>query len=445
MIRKFGDRSHLVFWLGFLIPFHGLSIEYGVLITWAKLIFPIGTIYLVLSYLIRPHTKRFLPEKLYLYSFWIYAIIITTVSSLVNENTNYINNADALSIFQSLLRVPVQFIHFVIGWGLFIIGFYIVVNKDNVFSLIKGYVYGNLINIFFMAYQLIAYYLSLPWLKGYWVMRVEEYNTSWIRMSNIMNIGGINIPRLNGLGGEPKYVGISIAIALFIVLTFFLSQGNKSIFKHTRVYITILTIGLLLTFSVGGLLAILVGLVYLLYSGTRLMRFFKGAKNRYVFMALSVFILIFIIARSSVYTTLYNDYLKVKLNTVEGKGGLASYNDFLLLNILLDSPGDFIFGQGIGYIYTNFGTESESNNALAYVTPRLLLEVGILGIILISIYFLRLARALSLKKMYLESNIILGSFIILMTSGHYIGIYGVMFISGALASSLQQIQLTTSK
>ena len=129
---------------------------------------------------------------------------------------------------------------------------------------------------------------------------------------------------------------------------------------------------------------------------------------------------------------LYKSYILPKLNTVEGKGGLAGYSDFILFNSFLDTPLNFFLGQGIGNIFT-----SDQGNALAYTSARLLSEVGLFGLVILTLFFIKLLKYFNKQGLVLEAQIMGASLLSLFLSGHYIGIYGTMLFTGAMTGALR--------
>jgi len=431
-----GKRARFLYWAAFLIPLQSVSFEWLTLFTWAKLIFPISIIIFLLHPFYRSNEPSFIPGKYLLVCFLLYVGVLTFGWMVYDYTCGFryeFARTMGAGIAQSTFRYPIQLAHFFFIWGLLLTGIWFGHNSDDVVATIRGYIAGNLFNVITGLYQVAAYYLSLPWFRGGWIMRAPQYNPD-VFQTYIVQLGGIVVPRLSGLGGEPKYAGINFVLALFLVLCWQSFLQGLPRMKHWRRDTLLLILGIFMTFSVGAWFAIILCFTYLFFASitTGRVKSFGVLGFGIVFISISLLLI-----GEATLTNLFEIYISPKINLEEGRGGLASYLDTSLMYFFLENPFGLLVGNGAGgaeYALQSVDSwflRGRFSVAPAYTLTRLIGDVGIVGILMLIALFMKWERFLFKHKFTAYGHIVTGGFLLIMF-GHYTGLYGILLVIGAI-------------
>ena len=310
LLSKINNRSELLFWFSFLIPLISISFETIVLLYWAKVMFPIVMIVYFVQKFFGNQYKISSKDFNYLSYFFIYSFSVG-IFLLLNDSLFIFDNLNTL--LQSSSRYIISFTLFVFVYGLIFIGLWFCRNLSDYSNLIKGFIYGNVLNLFLMLYQFIAFYAKIPWLKGFWIMRLPEHigNSSL----SFISLSGLSIPRLSGFGGEPKHAGTNLCIALFllVIIRFY----PISIFSPNRLkfLIAVTSLGIIMTFSVSAYIGLLIITTYYLL----ILQQYGKSKIKGILKIMFATFLLMSFFNLSIITEIFNSYIFPKFNLEEGK------------------------------------------------------------------------------------------------------------------------------
>jgi len=132
---------------------------------------------------------------------------------------------------------------------------------------------------------------------------------------------------------------------------------------------------------------------------------------------------------------LYDSYASIKLSDQ----AVARYTDYAVIDMLVEEPARLLVGQGAGGserlspvpLYSL--VEGDALGGTVYTFTKILSETGMIGSILISIAFFWWAVSLFRAGIPEYGHFVLGGFLMMML-GHNVGLYGFLFISGAMIS-----------
>lgn len=261
---------------------------------------------------------------------------------------------------------------------IYLIAFLLPWTFGNKYKFFEYSIIGYLSGIFFQSiasyYQLLSHFLGLP---------IWDYTSG----SQQVILGFL---RLNGLSGEPRHLGIYLAVGVALVLfakpflKFYLSEAK------IKILLTILLINIILTFSTSGILLFTIFATFYLLTNLlnikRLIIWFFAIATIFPFITSSQ------IYQDRISSRLVSDYI-----------ARSEYSSFSVFELIKDDPTFLISGTGTGLspfflrktdlykrAYTNstdieFSSIRESNGILIYVA-----EFGYLGIIILFFVFILL-------------------------------------------------------
>lgn len=377
--------KRFLYLLAFLIPLMSLSVNVGVLLTWQRLIFPIAIFALVLgkySLCVEMPAMRFLKI---LIGYIIILTVFLAVLDYMNGRWYVLGRTLGWGLAQSTYRYWIQ-LGTVIGiWGVAFIPVWFVHSKDDLKAVMNGYISGNLFSVLLGFYQITALRWGLPGSDFNWFIGAERGAFQDYGASNWL---GTEVYRLSGLGGEPKHIGSFILSALILILALELFAPEEFGVHHAVAKISILTLGMVLTFSSG---TWTVSLIILLLLFTWAILKGRGSSILYI----SVFGLFI----ASAFLLLGGESLQNIVNYRVGNrlsGGVASFaqyepKDGAFIYFAQENPNQIILGAGAGgldfrlipYVYElnpNF-LQKGGTTTPAYFFTRFLGEFGIVGLL----------------------------------------------------------------
>jgi len=396
-------NDKFLYMAAFLIPLQGLAIDFFVMLSWYKLIFIIGLFGLLMRYLITRQQVKIIRIpgidifKLYL----IYIFLLTGIWWYIDSIKCFSEAGKILGWgnAQTIYRYPTQLISYIFVWGLVIIGILFTKSSKDTEAVINGYIAGNIFSIVAGFYQMIALSSGLPWFRD---LDYGGFLTKNLVSNTLMP--NLNLPfnfyRLYGFGGEPKHTASFAVIAYVLILTFLSFPSNLKINKsRLKLKLIIIVLGIIATASTGGWIALGLTSIYfivkVLHSKSR--KKFSGI----IIVAIVLILLIGVLGFQTV-SDLYKNKILMRFSNFETlvrnepKDGAFIYYAY-------DNPETLFFGHGAGgidffiipYTIPSF-LEYGCTITPAYLPTRLLGDVGLVGIILLFVLWLK--WVLFLKK-----------------------------------------------
>lgn len=395
---------------GFLIPMMSIQLSLGINILFLTLVGPLSLI-LVLS----SPRKNKRPVRVSAYSrFVTYVVVVSMIWMLLDYIVlhRYAQSEIlGLAIAQTKLKLPVQLLGFLCQLSAFWIVPMRARSISDISSATNGFVFGCLSSVS------IGLLLSVTTGIGV-IGRPSGAN---------FQIDGGAVSRIGGLSGEPKHLGAMLVIALtFCVSKYAYSRHLKNRTRQLT-SITVLAIGLFLTYSTSAWLGFAVALVLLVSIGVWTSEQ-KSTSKRRQYLAIIVVLLVGIGSQANFISNMVQTRITKRVLDKE-TSELEESKDNLVWDIYSDRPFFALIGFGMG------GTDFE---ALPYFlndpkyaahhqygrppTPatngmRLLGDIGIIGLLLLSLAILEIS-----KKLRVAGNHVLAMFGIS-------GLAGLMFVS----------------
>jgi len=378
----------------FLIPLQALSVDFLATFSWYKLIFPIGLIAILISYLATKQQIRTIkvPGINIFVLYFVYIILLTGIWWWMDSINCYSDMGVSLGWgpAQSTYRYPVQLISYIFVWGLVLTGIWFTRSFKDLESLINGYIAGNIFSIVFGFYQMLAIPLGLPWFYNI------EYNKFLTEgLANRVLLSNLGLPfkfyRLYGLGGEPKHTA-SFAVIAFALLLSYLLFPKKIKINRPGLKLAIIVLGILATASTGGWIAL--GLISVYFA----ILIILTRPKKILLYLIPIVIIFFVIVGIFGSQVIVNIFEQRFLSRVSNLDNLIKNEpkDGALIRYAQEYPENQFFGHGAGGIdfwiipYTNPIFLSYGGTITpAYLPTRLLGDVGLVGILFIFILWLR--------------------------------------------------------
>lgn len=245
---------HAVMWAcGFLAPLGGLSVAAGVNWTWPKMIPLIIGVELTLRGGWR--RLRAFPGIAVLGAYLGYVGLVTVVLGLGDSETAWrIENARSLGWgpAQTTYRQVIQYAVAVSLWSVPALVFAASRDEHAADAAIRGFLYGAVLSVLVGFYQVFAQVAGLPWLDPGELSELASGNLGLRdRLQEFAVSADRSVVRLYGLGGEPKHTA---AASLIAVAVLFVKPSLMP--RRSLAALAILLVGILLTFSTSGWLAL---------------------------------------------------------------------------------------------------------------------------------------------------------------------------------------------
>jgi hypothetical protein len=300
---------------------------------------------------------------------------------------------------QTIYRYPIQLVTFVWVWGLSLVGLWYVDTEKTLNYVINGYITGNLISISVGIYQVLSSYYNLPWVSGLNYTRFLTADLAERSMVVVKSLS-LSLPRLYGLGGEPKHTASFAAIALVLMLSLFL-DGKTSIVPRIRLKFVIILVGMIATASSGAWIGLVVIVVYYLIVSV-------SVNPRFVIVIASVVSIVLLsivgIIGFEAAMTIYDQRVISRIVDINSLM-LFEPKDAAFILYARDNINTLIFGHGTGGIdfrlvpYTlPIFLEYKSTLTPAYLLTRMLAEIGIVGIFLFALVWFQWLKLLRQGK-----------------------------------------------
>lgn len=232
------DYGKFMFLGAFILNYHAIGLDIGVLLTLDKVFAWIGVFILLSMGMALPHRGWF-----YAYSVMIgYMTLITAfmlVTGSLDSQIAYVHSM-GWGMGQSMLLLPVQFVSQVTVWSILIIG-YALGRREQV---VNGFIWGAVCNAIIGFYQVLAAIKGLPWLPRDVLTKLSGDNAGQFQIRKT------DLFRLSGLAGEPKHAAACFVVAIVLLLCLPI-EGKK--WKTS-----VLSLALVATLSTSGWIAFVV-------------------------------------------------------------------------------------------------------------------------------------------------------------------------------------------
>jgi len=436
-------RARFLYWAAFLIPLNSVSLEWLSLWTWAKLVFLIGAIGWVLHahrWVLRGrgraprradlrvgvfglgHFRLFLAYSLLLTIGWMFYDYAVGLRFSSAESLGW-------GVAQSTMRYPVQLFSFFTQWGLVLIGIWFTKAPGDLAAAIRGFVHGNLVNAVTGLYQIGAISLGLPWLRGHWILRTPAFNPSVTAEAGAF-LGGMTIPRLSGLGGEPKHAGANFVVALFLLLIISTFQRREHFgIKNVSLVTAVLFLALILTFSLGSWVAFSVAVSYIVLASL-FSRRIQIVRSLLVLTVIGVLLLV--VVGTDLLSVARDHYVRPRLS----EKTVSKYTDSKVLALFGENPLSLVIGRGAGggdFLLLDSISAGGHPVSSAYTFTRFLPEAGVVGLLMVLLLAVRWSRFLFKTHLLAHGHFILGGFIVAMAS-HVVFLYGFLLLCGGIVA-----------
>jgi len=390
------SKQRLLWLTGFLLPLSGLMLVLGVRLSWPQVL-PFILALVVFARHREKAVSQFPASGTLLLllalgvglALWFFAFSEDVTQTMLQLR------AEGLGIGQNELRYPVQIVSFVTPWIMLVASYALVETDDDLKAALNGFVIGNLVSIGVGLYQSTAQGMGLPWFENPELAEAvqgklglgEELRTFWVR-------GGLGFARLHGLGGEPKHTAAFAVMAI----TLLASQAMFSTQRTTKIWpLLLLFAGIILTMSTSswiGLIVASVGLAIFSMSSRHSVSRYRTASRALTSVAtLSVFFLgVFWISDAADLDNIIENRL---LGRLQSATSVANFEpkDTEFLSYLAGHPETAFFGFGPGGASFKLAPTGSEGPALGgavtptYTLTRVLSEVGLVGLLLMSSMF----------------------------------------------------------
>ena len=377
-------------WLcAFLLPLSGFSVFVGVQFSWIRALPVLLALGLLASR--RPLTFRNRRANRWILTFCLYATFLFIWASFVSSNTKeMITLAKALGWgrFQTDLRPMVQLVGIASTLLTPVLFAASAKTGSERNAVIRGFVIGCLASVLFGGYQVAAVMFGLPWpdagelgatVQGSMGMRetLQEFSISL----------DTSIPRLFGLGGEPKHTAAFSLLGIVVLLR----DTDRSRFspRFRALAIGILSLGVLLTFSTSGWVGLVVCLFFVYLRRTSTVGK-KSPSRVWVTIPVMVVIIAVFLIPSGYRDMIANERLRDRLSGGTTTILSAEVKDGAMLEYAVRHPVDMIFGKGPGCIdffliplVSSTVLRSDSTITPTYMLTRMLGDYGVIGLLLL--------------------------------------------------------------
>lgn len=383
------DTRRLLWSCAFLLPLQGLSLFIGVQLSWSRLAVLLLLFRAVLTADLGRASR--IPAAKWVLALLTYAGGITAWSALGNPETRELMHAAqglGWGMWQTELRPVVQYGALVLTLATPLAFGLMAESASNARAVLSGFVWGSVSSIAFGGYQVAARTFGLPWMNEGALGEIVQGNLGMREVLQEYEVGlGASIPRLFGLGGEPKHTAAFALLALTVLLS---AQATALFSSRQRAWmIALLTAGVVLTFSTSGWLILIMLMVAHLVRST-------AAEQRRTASLFGVGLVALVIAAAMtvVPREFRLDIARERIGTRLG-GGVTSvkgaeYKDAALVDFAVQNPAAVLFGTGAGCIdfylidhVPNSLLRPDSTITPTYTVTRTLGDLGVVGVVLL--------------------------------------------------------------
>lgn len=428
------NKGRFLYLATFLIPLQGLSFNAGITLSWYKVLFLIA----FLGYLLKSEriNRKSFPGISLIILYFAYVVVLTLAQWVLDSYTGVSKIGEILGwgSAQSAYRYPVQLLTFICIWGLMIVGVLYKITNIELSKVVNGYIDGNIFSILVGIYQMFASYFGLPAIKG---LNFTGFLTDDLLNRATISVSGFtsNIPRLYGLGGEPKHTASFAGIAVALVLSHIFVSDFRYI-RYIKIKIVILLLGMILTASSGAWIGLLVILGYFGIVG---LFKFSGRMSLALIFLYVMFVLFSNSISNDVFSSIYKQRISDRLIDLNS---LIIYEpkDAAFILYAQDHAQNLIFGHGTGGIDFELVRYTPENFLLqgatltpAYLITRLLGDIGICGMGLFALawtsWFVFLRKKQDVAALHF---LVAGGLALLVTT--QVSLAGYLIVSSAMIS-----------
>ncbi len=254
-------------------------------------------------------------------------------------------------------------------------------------------------------------------------------------------LGAVTFPRLGGLTGEPKHLGVVAALLLIYVVS---ERLLRSSLRLTRGWwVAALLAVVFLTFSTSAWAALAMGLAVVV----ALALFWAGGRQIAVALMVGGLAVVLVSSVGFIASVVESRFI----NRLFGEGDLEQQKDMYVFLAFRDQPLHSVFGYGLGGADLAVTPYMEWLHLKYKRTPtpgvtgvRLLGDLGAVGLALIVGVALSWAQTLRRRMDRAAASFVLGGLVCCLT-GSIIGLSVYFFIAGALlaAAALKQQERQT--
>jgi hypothetical protein len=377
------NHKFFLFCCGALIPLITPGLNVGVNLFWYTLLGPLSLLLLVVTGL----KLRFSGPKKIFFLFVAYVLFITIVwAALDYVFLQRYEDAVAAGLGwgQSYLKMPIQLFSFLSQMLIiFIIPSWAQCTGD-VIAAFKGYFFG----------------LLTSFIAGVMLLKVTGVGMIGREHGSFFSVADVLVDRIGGLSGEPKVFGAFLVVGICLLL----SQYTWGVWKSRwiLVLIGVLLIALFFTYSTSSWVAFILMIIA--------MTVFSQKKGILKFI-LPALIAVLIVAANTV--PMINDIFENRVNvrlTNSEIGQHEAQKDNLVFDMAERSPWFIFTGFGFGGLdlaaQEYFSTAAKYQIHGAYLRtptsslngPRLLGDVGFIGILLLVVAMWKWRRSLLVNK-----------------------------------------------
>ncbi len=269
----------------------------------------------------------------------------------------------------------------------------------------------------------------------YWVgTGLATVNTSGLQ--GMLTYGSFSIPRLGGLSGEPKLLGVVLAVVVIYLLGERLFSSTVKAGK--RGWLLLASAALSATFSSSAWGAVALGIVVV----TLLSLLWGQGKQLGMLAVLFAASLLLVTSVGFIEELIASRFVE----RLFGEGDLDQQKDIYVFRVFADEPINLIFGYGLGGVdfaiipYVEWLHLKYQRTPTPGVTSvRLLGDLGIVGLVMIAGTAMRWARVLIRAKDRAGASFMLAGLASALL-GSLIGLTAYFYIAGALlaAAALQR-------
>lgn len=396
-ISGVASRQSFLAVVGALAPMSGLTFFGGVAWSFSKLL----AVFLALELVVRGTRARArdMPGLPWIVGLMVYAILVTVwfqaFDPIVHRQILRLS-AIGFGPGQSTYRFVVQLFMMAGTWGLPVAAYLAADTTVGRDSVLRGFLWGNLLSVSFGIVQVAVQLFGGEWFSG----DVAEWASgnlgarSSVLTVEVAPLGAL--PRLFGLGGEPKHTGGFIVLALALLIA---SRARLIVGRMRAAAIAVLAAGLLLTFSTSAWVA---------FFAVALLAMLLGASSahrtvlRRGVAGVSVIALLATLAfgwSGSV------DVVQRRVVERVGPGGGRVWEeepkDGLALQLYAERPEVPLFGRGVGLLDFSLYELMSSDDIKIGATPtptyfvvRALGEIGVVGVAFAFLAWLAWVRAI---------------------------------------------------
>lgn len=324
------QKVNLLQMYAFFIPYFGIDFDIGVRFTLSQLLLLIinGVFFVNISVNINLFERKGFNKYVFLFLFYAFLSTIL-ISTFIME---YISTSNP-----GFLRNEGRYISQIINYSILFSVIYIIhhgiKNLESILKIVKYFILGIIIlGVLGFLQQLFFIFFNLDILP-------LPLGVDGVRVAGTFDYFGIQMIRICSLAGEPKSLGMFLAIGIVIVRL--LTSFKIKLFKFQTVIVYLLLSLLFLTLSTSGFL-----LLAILWVASELILRFSGILPRISILSL---ILGFLFISALIYLA---EPIENVINDRVFERDLTNEDfDAVVKSFLIDNPHWLIFGSGIGNIH----------------------------------------------------------------------------------------------